>query len=145
MRLGMVPMDRRQLKQYQALKKEMVELDKSIDKLRDRAMEIPVVAGKVTGSSHEWPYTEQRYTVLMDEPKEADAINRRIRVKQNLKQEVEQQALEIEQFIASISDSTDRQIFDLVFLSGMTQQQAAFKIGYTQARVSQRISDILKD
>lgn len=75
-------MDRKTLRQYRALKKELLLIDQGIDRLRERAMDVPTVAGKVTGSSHDWPYIETHYPVWMDEPKEADEISRRLRIKQ---------------------------------------------------------------
>ena len=138
-------MNRKALRQYRALKKELLLIDQGIDRLRERAMDVPTVAGKVTGSSRDWPYIETHYPVWMDEPKEADEIRRRLRIKEKRREEVSQLAVEIEQFIAGIPDSTDRQIFELLFLEGITQQDAANIVGYTQARVSQRISDVLQD
>lgn len=138
-------MDRKTLRQYRALKKELLLIDQGIGRLRERAMDVPTVAGKVTGSSHDWPYIETHYPVWMDEPKEADEISRRLRIKQRRREEVSRLAVEIEQYIAGIPDSTDRQIFELLFLEGITQQDAANIVGYTQARVSQRISDVLQD
>ena len=138
-------MDRKTLRQYRALKKELLLIDQGIDRLRERAMDVPTVAGKVTGSSHDWPYIETHYPVWMDEPKEADEISWRLRIKQRRREEVSRLAVEIEQYIAGIPDSTDRQIFELLFLEGITQQDAANIVGYTQARVSQRISDVLQD
>lgn len=138
-------MDRKTLRQYRALKKELLLIDQGIDRLRERAMDVPTVAGKVTGSSHDWPYIETHYPVWMDEPKEADEISRRLRIKQRRREEVSRLVVEIEQYIAGIPDSTDRQIFELLFLEGITQQDAANIVGYTQARVSQRISDVLQD
>lgn len=138
-------MDRKTLRQYRALKKELLLIDQGIDRLRERAMDVPTVAGKVTGSSHDWPYIETHYPVWMDEPKEADEISRRLRIKQRRREEVSRLAVEIEQYIAGIPDSTDRRIFELLFLEGITQQDAANIVGYTQARVSQRISDVLQD
>ena len=141
----MRPMNRKTLRQYRALKKELLLIDQGIDRLRERAMDVPTVAGKVTGSSRDWPYIETHYPVWMDEPKEADETRRRLRIKEKRREEVSQLAVEIEQFIAGIPDSTDRQIFELLFLEGITQQDAANIVGYTQARVSQRISDVLQD
>lgn len=138
-------MDRKQLKQYRALKNEVVSLDKAIDKLRDQALDIPVVLGKVTGSSHDFPYIEEHITVQMDEPREADMITKRIRIKERRKEEAERQAVEIEEFIAKIPDSTDRQIFEMVFLEGKTYERVGDAVGYTKGRVSQKISEILKD
>ena len=48
-------MDKKTLKQYRALLREQALNDKAIDKLYDRAVEIPTVMGKVVGSSHDFP------------------------------------------------------------------------------------------
>lgn len=138
-------MTREKLKQYRALKREIESLDKAIDKLRDRALDIPEVMGKVTASGHEFPYIEEHITVCMDEPKEADMISRRIWIKKKRKEEAEKAALEIEQFIAGIPDSTDRQIFEMLYLEGKKQREAADAVGYTQGRISQKIGKYLKD
>lgn len=137
-------MTREKLKQYRALKKEIGSLEKAIDKLRDRALDIPEVIGKVTASSHDFPYIEEHITVRMNEPKEADAITRRIRIKEKRKEEAEKAALEIEQFIAGIPDSTDRQIFEMVFLERKKQREVAEIVGFEQSSVSKRITARLK-
>lgn len=138
-------MDRKTLRQYRALKKELLLIDQGIDRLRERAMDVPTVAGKVTGSSHDWPYIETHYPVWMDEPKEADEISRRLRIKQRRREEVSRLAVEIEQYIAGIPDSTDRRIFELRFLNGLTYQEIGDLVGYSKGRISQRITEILKD
>lgn len=138
-------MTREKLKQYISLKREIASLDRAIDKLRDRASEVPEVIGKVTGSSHDFPYIEEHISVRMDDPKEADMISRRIRIKNRRKEEAYKAAIEIEQFIAGIQDSTDRQIFEMIYLEGKKQREVAKAVGYTQGRVSQKIKDILKD
>ena len=138
-------MTRDKLKQYRALKKEIASLDKAIDKLQDRAIDIPTVIGKVKGSSHDFPYIEEHFSVQMDEPREADMISRRMQIRQQRKEECEKLALEIEQFVREIPDSTDRQIIEMVFLEGMRLQDAGENVGYTKVRVSQKISAIQKD
>lgn len=138
-------MDRKQLKQYRALKKEIEVLDKSIDKLYDKMENVPDVLGKVQSSSADWPYIETRVTVQMGEPKETDAIKRRIQIRKRRKEEVEKQVMEIEIFIAGIPDSVDRQIFEMVFLEGKRQQDVAEMLGFSRSRITQRISEILKD
>ena len=138
-------MDRKTLKQYRALKKELVLIDQGIERLQERAENIPTVMGKVTGSSHDWPYVETHYPVYMDEPKEADEIDRRLRIKRARKGEVSRLATEIEEFIAGIPDSADRQIFEMCFLQGKKQREVAETLGYTQGRIAQKINDILKD
>ncbi len=138
-------MDRRRLRQYRALKQELESLEGTIEHLSERAAEIPTVKGKVTASGLEWPYIEQHVTVEMADPKEADAIKRRIRIKKIRKTEAECLAAEIEEFIAGIPDSMDRQIFELVYLEGKTMQETGEQLGYTKGRISQKISEVLKD
>lgn len=138
-------MDRRRLRQYRALKQELESLEGTIEHLSERATEIPTVKGKVTASGLEWPYIEQHVTVEMADPKEADAIKRRIRIKKIRKTEAECLAAEIEEFIAGIPDSMDRQIFELVYLEGKTMQETGEQLGYTKGRISQKISEVLKD
>ena len=138
-------MDRRRLRQYRALKQELESLEGTIEHLSERATEIPTVKGKVTASGLEWPYIEQQVTVEMADPKEADAIKRRIRIKKIRKTEAECLAAEIEEFIAGIPDSMDRQIFELVYLEGKTMQETGEQLGYTKGRISQKISEVLKD
>lgn len=138
-------MDRKTLRQYRALKKELLLIDQGIDRLRERAMDVPTVAGKVTGSSHDWPYIETHYPVWMDEPKEADEISRRLRIKQRRREEVSRLAVEIEQYIAGIPDSADRQIFELVFLDGKTYREVADIAYLNYSTVSKRITDQLKN
>lgn len=135
-----VPMTREKLKQYQALKKEVKMLEESIDKLQERALNIPTVIGKVQASQKDFPYIEQHISVQMDDPKEADVINRRIIIKEKRKGEVNKLILEIEQFIASISDSTDRQIFEKIYLEGKKQREVADEIGMERSGISKKIS-----
>ena len=78
----------------------------------DRQKTGQAVLGKVVGSSKDFPYTEVRMTVQMDEPKEADEISKQMRIRKQRREQVESLITEIEQFIAEIPDSRDRQIFE---------------------------------
>lgn len=138
-------MTRERLKQYKSLLKEIESLDRDIDKLRDRTLNIPTVFGKVTASSHDFPYIPTRLTVQMDDPREADMITRRIRIKEKRKSEAARLALEIEQFIAGISDSTDRQIFERAFLNGQKQIDISEAVHLEQSTISKRIKAVLQD
>ena len=138
-------MTREKLKQYQALKKEIKMLEDSIDKLRERSLDIPTVIGKVQSSQKDFPYIEQHISVQMDDPKEADVITRRILIKEKRKDEVNKLILEIEQFIAGIPDSSDRMIFEKIFLEGKKQREVSDEIGYSRSRISQKIGEYLKD
>lgn len=137
-------MDKSKLRQYKALLKEQELNDKAIDKLYDRAKSIPVVCGKVVGSSKDFPYTQVRTSVLMDEPVEAEEISRRLRIRKARQEQIGKVVLEIEQFIASIPDSVDRQIFELTYLEGKRQWQVADMVGLEQSSVSKRITAYLQ-
>lgn len=137
-------MDKDKLRQYKALLREMVLNDKAIDKLYDRAAKIPVVAGKVVGSSEDWPYTEVRTSVLMDEPVESDEISRRLRIRRARQEQIEKAVLEIEQFIAGIPDSDTRQIFELTYLEGMNQEEVAKIVSLEQSSISKKITAYLQ-
>lgn len=130
------------LKQLRALHREIEQLDKSIQRLEER--EVPVVSGKVRGSSHDFPYTEVRTTVMMYEPKTNDTIQKLLKMKRERREKAEKKVVEIEDFISSIPDSETRQIFELYFQQGMRQQDIAKKLNMEQSTISKRISSYLK-
>lgn len=138
-------MDKEKLKQYGALKKELQMLDDKLDKLYERQENVPEVMGKVTGSSSDFPYTQVRTTVRMAEPKGNDAIKKLIRIKEQRREQVNDLIVEIEEFIAGIPDSETRQIFELTYLEGKKQREVAEQLGYTKGRISQKITQYLKD
>ena len=133
------------MRQYRPLLKEIELLSKKLDKLQERAYNVPEVLGKVSGSSKDFPYIEEHITVQMDEPKESDEISRLMRINEKRLDKAEADRLEIEQFIAAIPNSTDRQIFELSFLQGKKQIEVANVVGYSRGRVSQIISKYVKD
>lgn len=138
-------MDKKTLKQYRPLQKEIKLLDKKIDKLYDRQATLPTVLGKVTKSGKDFPYIEEHMSVLMDEPKGADEIAKLLLIREQRRKQAKKMVLDIEQFISAIQDSTDRQIFELTFLEGKKQREVADAVGYSRSRISQIISDYLKD
>ena len=138
-------MDKKTLRQYRALLKEQILNDKAIDKLYERASQVPTVMGKVVGSSHDFPYTEVRTSVQMDEPKEAYEMERRLRIRKERQEQIRAAVLKIEQFIAGIPDSNARQIFEMAYIEGIKQHEIADEVGYSRGRVSQIIDQYLKD
>lgn len=138
-------MDKKKLSQLRPLKKELELIDRKLDRLYERQENVPVVMGKVTGSSKDFPYTEVRTSVLMPEPKEADEIEKQIRIREKRREQVESLITEIEQFIAEIPDSRDRQIFELRYIEELTMKKVGERVGYSKGRVSQIISGYLKD
>lgn len=125
-------MDKKRLMQYKALMREQPKLKKEIDRLYDRLDAVPVVSGKVTKSSDDWPYIEGHMTVEIQEPKIADEIKKQIRIKERRLNSVEIERTTIEQFIEGIPDSLDRQIFELSFLDGKKQEDVAAIMGYSR-------------
>lgn len=138
-------MDKKTLKQYRPLKREQEMIEKKLDKLEERKESVPAVYGKVKGSAPEFPYIETHMTVAMWEPKRMDSIDRQRIINEKRKDQVDALLIEIEEFIAGIPDSTHRQIFEMVFLDGKTQQDVGESVGYSKGRVSQIISQYVKD
>lgn len=138
-------MTRAELKQYRSLKTEIEDLEKEIDKLRVKMLDVPEVMGKVAKSSDEFPYILEHVSVKMVEPKEAAAIEERIRLKELRKDQANELVLRIESFINSIPDSADRMIFDMVYLQGIKQREVADTLGYSRSRITQIISSNVKD
>lgn len=137
-------MDKKKLSQLRPLKKELELIDRKLDRLYERQENVPVVMGKVTGSSKDFPYVEVRTSVLMDEPKEADEIEKQIRIREKRKEQVESLITEIEQFIAEIPDSRDRQIFELRYIEGMKQKDVAEYMGMERSSISKIITAVLQ-
>lgn len=133
-------MDKKKLSQLRPLKKELELIDRKLDRLYERQENVPVVMGKVTGSSKDFPYTEVRTSVLMDEPKEMDEIEKQIRIREKRREQVESLITEIEQFIAEIPDSRDRQIFELRYIEGMKQKDVAEYMGMERSSISKIIT-----
>lgn len=138
-------MDKKKLRQYRSLKKEQKMLEDKMEKLNERAEKIPTVTGKVKGSMNTFPYIETHMRIIMDEPKQADVIYRQMIINGKRQHQVDELLTEIEEFISQIPDSTTRQIFELIYLNGNTQQEVGEQLGYTKGRISQIISENLKD
>lgn len=121
-------------------------IERNRNKIQDEQMkEIPTVLGKVKGSSPNFPYIEQRFTVMMDEPVEADKQAERIK---RLGQEIEQaekEVDEVEQFISSIKDTRDKEVLSLRYIEGKKAIEVAGIVGYTKGRISQIVKKYIKD
>lgn len=137
-------MTKKKLKQYGALSHELELIDKKLDQLYERQKKIPTIFGKVKGSSYQFPYIEVRPTVQMYEPIGSETVKRLIEIKKARKKQINTALLEIEQFISSIPDSIDRQIFELTYLEKKKQREVAEIIGLEQSSISKRITSYLK-
>lgn len=81
-------MDKKKLRQYRSLKREQKMLEEKMEKLNERAERIPAVIGKVKGSMDTFPYIETHMRIIMDEPKQADMIDRQMRINERRREQV---------------------------------------------------------
>lgn len=121
-------------------------IERNRNKIQDEQMkEIPTVLGKVKGSSPNFPYIEQRFTVMMEEPVEADKQAERIkRLGQEIAQ-AEKEVDEVEQFISAIKDTRDKEVLSLRYIEGKKAIEVAGIVGYTKGRISQIVKKYIKD
>lgn len=136
-------MDKRTLKKYRPNKDRLIRIENQIQELCER--ESTVVMGKVTGSSADFPYTEVRTSVQMYDPYEEENVRRQIRRKEADRLLILKEQEEVEDYINGIDDPEIKEIFELAFVEGKKQQEVADIIGYSRGRISQIISEYLKD
>lgn len=138
-------MDKKMLKRHKRNKKELEILEKTLERLYAQLEEVPTVSGKVTKSSDDFPYIEEHMTVKMAEPKAATAIKERIRSKEERKERLLVEMAEVEEFIDGLPEGCDKRIMEMVYLEDMSQEDVAELVGYTQGRIAQIISKVVKD
>lgn len=136
-------MRRKTLEAYQANKRLIERNKQKIE--NEKYRDIPVIKGKVKGSSPEFPYVEQRFTVQMDDPAEHDKAVRRIRQWEKEIKLAERDMESVERFVSDIADVRDREILTYRYIDGMKSVDVAEKVGYTKGRVSQIIAKYVKD
>lgn len=137
-------MDREKLNRHKKSKRELALIEAQLDKLYERLEDVPVVQGKVSGSSKDFPYIESHITVQMAEPKAASGIKDRIREKKTRQEELQKEIEEVESFITGLPDGIEKQVLEMVYLEDMSQRDAAEAVGYSYGRVSQIITSICK-
>mgnify|MGYP001329699527 CR=1 FL=1 len=131
------------LKKYKPNKDRLIRIENQIQELCER--ESTVVMGKVTGSSADFPYTEVRTSVQMYDPYENENVRQQIRRKEADRLRILKEQEEVEDYINGIDDPEIKEIFELAFVEGKKQQEVADIIGYSRGRISQIISEYLKD
>lgn len=130
---------------YQRNRREIALIDAALARLEAQLDGVAIVRGKVTKSSDDYPYIEEHVSVEMPEPREASQIREKIDLKEKRRSEIAQEMRQVEDYIERMPEGMDRQIFEMVYLDGMTQQEAGESVGYTQGRVSQIIKCWIKD
>ena len=76
---------------------------------------------------------------------DASRIREKIAAKEKRRSEIAREMRQVEDYIEGMPEGIDKQIFEMVYLDGMTQQEAGESVGYTQARISQILKGGLKD
>lgn len=137
-------MTKEDLGQYKSLKREIESLEKKLDKLYDKSLDVPVVVGKVSASSKDFPYTPYRVGVLMDDPEVADDLNRLIRIREQRLEKCRKLLREIEEYISEIEDSETRMIFQYRFIEGMKLIDISSEVGLDRSVIGKRIVNHLK-
>ena len=130
---------------YQRNRREIALIDAALKRLEAQLDGVAIVRGKVTKSSDDFPYIEEHASVEMPEPREASRIREKIDLKEKRRSEIAGEMRQVEEHIEGVPDCTDKQIFEMVYLDGMTQQEAGESVGYTQSMVSRIIKRALKD
>lgn len=138
-------MDKKCLKRYRANRRELLSLERTLERLYAQLEDVPDVSGKVSKSSDDFPYIEQHVTVQMQEPKKASEIKDRIRKKEKRHKALLADMAEAERIIMKMPEGLSRQILELVYLEGMSQQEVGEVVGYTQSMVSKIIKTTMKD
>lgn len=137
-------MDKKKLEKYKPNCRELKMIDKALEKLRDKALDIPTVKGKVSASCKEFPYIERHVTVEMAEPKASHELSKKIAIKEARRAQITDEMKEVEEFIESIQEGEERQVFELYYLQGMKQREVADIVGLERSSISKKISDYLQ-
>jgi len=138
-------MDKKCLKRYRANRRELLSLERTLERLYMQLEDVPEVSGKVSKSSDDFPYIEQHVTVQMQEPKKTSEIKDRIRKKEKRHKALLADMAEAERIIMKMPEGLSRQILEQVYLEGMSQQEVGEVVGYTQSMVSKIIKTTMKD
>ena len=128
---------REQLEAYRSKKDEIGELQHKLNHLDD--------GDSMVGSSTVMDYRTgfpRPQSVVGYDYKRAERLRR---LYQSLIARLQEECLEVEQWVEGIPDSLTRRIFRMYYVEGMTQQKISFMLHLDQSRVSRKMSDFLKN
>lgn len=138
-------MNREKLNRHKQNKRELALIERQLDKLYERLEGVETVSGKVTKSGDDFPYIEEHITVQMAEPKAATAIKDRIREKEARREKLLADIEEVENFIASLPESIEKEIMEMIYIDGMSQQDVGDTLNLERSGISKKINACLKD
>ena len=81
----------------------------------------------------------------MREPRASEQVEQRIWKKEARKRELEYQIRVVERFIDEMPEGRDKDVMEMLYLDGMTQNEIGRITGYTQSMISRIISGCSKD
>lgn len=138
-------MNREKLNRHKKNKRELALIERQLERLQKRLESVETVSGKVTKSGDDFPYIEEHVTVQMAEPKAASAIKDRIREKEDRRGQLLSEIGEVESFISGLPDGMEKQVFEMVYLENMSQQDVGDALNLERSGISKKISACLKD
>ena len=138
-------MNREKLNRHKQNKRELALIERQLDKLYERLEGVETVSGKVAKSGDDFPYIEEHITVQMAEPKAATAIKDRIREKEARREKLLAEIEEVENFIASLPESIEKEIMEMIYIDGMSQQDVGDTLNLERSGISKKINACLKD
>ena len=125
------------LSTYRSKKDEIVELDWMLNnRWRSETM-----IGNDVIFDYSKGYTMPQSVVGFDQEKYDRAQERDLRKKK----ELEQECVEIEEWVEAITDSITRRIFRMCFIEGRRQKDVAKAVNLDRSRISRKIDDYLKN
>ncbi|MBP3279657.1 MAG: hypothetical protein J6M44_11940 [Butyrivibrio sp.] len=139
-------MTKEKLEQLVSLRSEIVELEFEIVKLQDQCKE--VVTDKVMGSSLDFPYTQKPIIIrgynIQRLPGRQAAIQRRMNLITERRQQVLDLELEISEYINHIHNSEIRRIFHLRYERGHTWEQVGEEMHCHRSTAEKKVDRYLK-
>ena len=130
------------LRRYKKRKKELLILERSLERLHDRLENVPTISGKVEKSGDDFPYILEHISVEVPKPAEATRIKLRISEKERQKTAVQAELDAAESYIAGLPEGMEKTILESLYLDDMTQEDVARMTGYTQGRIAEIVAAI---
>jgi DNA-directed RNA polymerase specialized sigma24 family protein len=124
------------LRSYKSKKEEIDELAYKLDHIADDDN----LVGNDVIFDYRSGYPQPQAVVGTDQEK-YHRLSRRWRNRKTL---LEEECLQVEEFVESISDSLTRRIFRMCYLDGYTQKQVADKMNLDRSTVTKKIDKYLK-
>lgn len=124
------------LRSYKSKKEEIDELAYKLDHIADDDN----LVGNDVIFDYRSGYPQPQAVVGTDQEK-YHRLSRRWR---NRKALLEEECLQVEEFVESISDSLTKRIFRMCYLDGYTQKQVANKMNLDRSTVTKKIDKYLK-